>query len=248
MSLPLVPQTIGLITQINSEGYNDFLGKLRESKFAFKVKFYNSSVQGKNVEPEVCVALDYFNTQKKVDAIVITRGGGSKTDLSWFDNKKIAEKIAFLRTPVLIGIGHKTDYTITDMVAFSSQQSPTAVATFLIDHIRDVLQELKNMRIYINKESYAFLRESKKEISRVWPDIISDCKQFFKNTKNTINNYKIDINSFDPINILQKGFSITKVDGKAIKSINKVRKGNNILTIVSDGEIRSIVNLTKKII
>jgi len=268
--LPLVPQTIGLITQINSEGYNDFLNKLRESDFAFKIKFYNSSVQGEKVESEVCDALDYFGTQKNVDVIVITRGGGSKTDLSWFDNKKIAEKIAFLQTPVLTGIGHSTDYTITDMIACFSQQSPSAVATFLVDrvrdflqnideisvtithsaqnYIRDILQELKEMETQITRESQVFLQKSKEEIDRVWTDILSYCKYFFKNIRDTINNYKSNIDDLDPINTLQRGFSITRVDGQAIKSINKVRKGKNIITIVSDGEIKSTVNLTKKLI
>jgi len=268
--LPSVPQSIGLITQVNTEGYNDFLSKLRESNFAFKVKFYNSSVQGQNVEPEVCAALDYFNTQKKVDVIVITRGGGSRTDLSWFDNKKIAEKIAFSQTPVLTGIGHKTDYTVTDMVAFSSQQSPSAVATFLVDHIRDflqnineisieithsahnyiryILQELKEIKTQISRESQFFLRKSKEEIDRVWTDILSYCKYFLKSIRDAISNYKSNIDDLDPINTLQRGFSITRVDRQAIKSINKVRKGKNIITTVSDGEIKSTVNLTKKLI
>jgi len=68
------------------------------------------------------------------------------------------------------------------------------------------------------------------------------------NIRDTINNYKSNIDDLDPINTLQRGFSITRVDGQAIKSINKVRKGKNIITIVSDGEIKSTVNLTKKLI
>ena len=265
--LPLVPQSIGLITQVNTEGYNDFLSKLRESNFTFKVKFYNSSVQGKNVEQEVCTALDYFNKQQDVDVVVITRGGGAKTDLSWFDNKKIAEKIAFSQIPVLTGIGHKTDYTITDMVAFSSQQSPSAVATFLVDCIRDflqsineisvniaystenylrsALQELEETKTRLSRESLLFLQDSKEKINRTWTDFSLYCEYFFRSTKDTINKYKSNINFLDPINTLQRGFSITRINGKAIKSISKVKKGQNMVTIVSDGNIKSIVNVTK---
>jgi len=227
-------------------------------------------VQGEKVESEVCDALDYFGTQKNVDVIVITRGGGSKTDLSWFDNRKIAEKIAFLQTPVLTGIGHSTDYTITDVVACLPQQSPSAAATFLVDRVRDffqnidelsveitynaqsylrfISQELKEIKVQINRESQLFLQESKKEIDGVWSDILLYCKYFFKSIRNAINNYKFNIDDLDPINTLQRGFSITRVDGKAIKSINKVRRGKNIITTVSDGEIKSTVNLIKKLI
>lgn len=265
--LPLVSQSIGLITQVNSEGYNDFLGKLRESNFAFKVKFYNSSMQGKNVESEVCTALDYFSKQQNVDVVVITRGGGAKTDLSWFDNKKIAEKIAFLQIPVLTGIGHKTDYTITDMAAFSSEQTPSAVATFLVDRVKNflqninelsvdiaystenylkfALQQLKEIKAQTVRESLLFLQRDKEKIERTQVDFSLYCRDFLKSIRSTINNYKSNINILDPINTLQRGFSITRIWGKTIKNIQKVKKGQNMLTTVSDGEIESRVNTTK---
>lgn len=265
--LPLVPQSIGLITQVNTEGYNDFLSKLRESNLAFKVKFYNSSVQGKNVEPEVCAALDYFNKQQNVDVVVITRGGGAKTDLSWFDNKKIAEKIAFLPIPVLTGIGHRTDHTITDMVAFSFQQSPSAVATFLVDRVKNflqninelsvdiaystenylksALQQLKEIKEQTSRESLIFLQHDKEKIERIQVDFSLYCQDFFKSIRDTINNYKSNINILDPINTLQRGFSITRIEGKAIKNIQKAKKGQNMVTTVSDGEIESTINTTK---
>jgi len=270
LQLSLVPLSIGLITQKGKEGYTDFTGKLKESGFAFKIKFYNASVQGERVESEICESLDYFNQQKNIDVVVIVRGGGAKTDLSWFDNKKIAEKIALSQIPVLTGIGHKTDSTITDMVACLSQQSPSSAATFLVDRVRDflqnvdeisveithsaqnyiryVLQELKEMKSRINRESQLFLQKCKEEIDGVWADIISYCKYFFKSVKDTMDNYKSNVNFIDPINTIQRGFSITRVDGSAIKSINKVRKGKDIITTVSDGEIKSTVNLTKKLI
>lgn len=267
MPLPLVPQSVGLITQVNSEGYNDFLSKLRESNLGFKVKFFNSSVQGKNVESEVCAALDYFNKQQDVDVVVITRGGGAKTDLSWFDNKKIAERIAFLQIPVLTGIGHKTDYTITDMAAFSSEQTPSAVATFLVDRVKNFLQninelsvdiaystenylkstfqQLKEIKDQTSRESLLFLQRDKEKIERIQVEFSLYCQDFFKSIRNTIHNYKSNINILDPINTLQRGFSITRIEGETIKNIQKVKKGQNMVTTVSEGEIESTVNTAK---
>ncbi|PIV02797.1 MAG: exodeoxyribonuclease VII large subunit, partial [Sulfurimonas sp. CG03_land_8_20_14_0_80_36_25] len=151
--LPLVPQIVGLISQLDSEGYTDFISELKKSRLYFKIRFYNASVQGEKVESEICEALDYFNQQQNVDAVVIVRGGGSKTDLSWFDNKKIAEKIAFMQPPVITGIGHKTDFTITDMVAFSFQQTPSIAATFLIERINDFLGRIDSLSVEIAHNS-----------------------------------------------------------------------------------------------
>ena len=262
--LPLVPLSVGLITQTNTEGYNDFLNKLQESGFAFKVKFYNSSVQGKKVEQEIYNALDYFERQRNVDIVVITRGGGSKSDLSWFDNKKIAEKIASLRTPVLTGIGHKTDLTVTDMVACCVQQSPSSAATFLVDKIKSFLQEInevslditystksylelagreiEGMKSQITRESLLFLKNAKEDLDRTRLDFPPYCKYFFESIKDIINGYKFNIDYADPINSIKRGFSITRVNGKALKSIENIKKGQDIVSTLSDGDIKSTVN------
>lgn len=267
--LALVPLSIGLITQVDTEGYNDFISKLQESNYSFQVSFYASIMQGQKVEQEVSAGLDYFNKQKRVDIIVITRGGGAKTDLSWFDNKKIAEKIAFSKIPVLTGIGHKTDYSITDMVAFSSQQTPSSAAVFLTDRVKDfleninqvaddiiyssenylrfILEKLTETKTYLARESLLFLQVHKNRIQTIQENIVSNCKHFFKQAIEIINNYKSSIYFLDPVKALQRGFSITKIKGKTIKSIKMIKKGQDISTTVSDGEIKSnIININYK--
>ena len=264
LQLTLVPLFIGLITQKGKEGYTDFVGKIRESGFSFKIKFYNASVQGEKVESEICEALDYFNQQKDVDVVVIVRGGGAKTDLSWFDNKKIAEKIAFMSTPVITGIGHRTDSTITDIVAFSSQQTPSIAATFLIERVNDFLkkidslavditynsqnltkselQKIKEIKNQISRESLLLLERDKEELKENRKNLLFYYKEFFKNIRETIKQYSLRIDSSDPINIIHLGFSVSKVNGKTIKSIKEVKTGQNMKTTVSDGEIKSIIN------
>ena len=262
--LSLVPQCIGLITQKGKEGYTDFISGLKKSRIYFKIRFYNASVQGEKVESEICEALDYFNQQQNVDAVVIVRGGGSKTDLSWFDNKKIAEKIAFMQTPVITGIGHRTDFTITDMVAFSFQQTPSIAATFFIERINEFLDgidslsieiahnsqnftklELQNLieiKKQINRESTLFLERDKEELKENHKNLLFYYKEFFKNIRETIKQYSLRIDSSDPINIIRLGFSVSKVSGKTIKSIKEIKTGQNMVTTVSDGEIKSIIN------
>ncbi|MCK7535994.1 MAG: hypothetical protein MZV63_35915 [Marinilabiliales bacterium] len=69
----------------------------------------------------------------RFDAVVIIRGGGSTTDLSWFDSYDIAYHVTQFPLPVLTGIGHEKDLSVTDMVAWRSLKTPTAVADFLVE-------------------------------------------------------------------------------------------------------------------
>lgn len=286
LRLPAVPLSVGLITQKGKEGYTDFIGKIKESGFAFKVKFHNVSVQGEKVELEVCEALEYFNQKEGVDVIVIVRGGGAKTDLSWFDNKQVAEKIAFMRIPVITGIGHRTDFTITDMVAFASQQTPSTVATFLVERITEFLkaidslaveishgsrnltkldmQKLKELKNQLNRESVILLERDRKTIKELknqinresvilterdkkiikenYSDLLSYYNEFIRNIRETIKNYSSNISFLDPVNALRRGFSVSKVNGRTIRSIRDAKIGEGMVTMLSDGEIKSTIN------
>lgn len=133
---------IGLITSYDSAAYHDFITELEKSEIGFKVYLYNSVMQGKNTEQNICLGLELLNQRSILDAIVITRGGGSIADLAWFDNKKIAEAIAYSRLPVICGIGHEINITITDMASFAYMKTPTAIAKFLIERVNQFILEL----------------------------------------------------------------------------------------------------------
>ena len=79
------------------------------------------------------------------DLVVIIRGGGSQTDLSWFDSYDIAYHVTQFPLPVVTGIGHEKNMSVTDMVANMSLKTPTAVADFLIDGMAAAENELNEL-------------------------------------------------------------------------------------------------------
>jgi exodeoxyribonuclease VII large subunit len=141
--LPLVPLRVGLITADDSAAYNDFCSELERSEFAFQLYLRNALMQGSKTEGDVCKALGELSKIKGLDCIVITRGGGSIADLSYFDSQKIAEKIAVCPLPVLSGIGHEINISITDMAAHTYAKTPTAIAQFLVNRVQVFLDDLE---------------------------------------------------------------------------------------------------------
>jgi exodeoxyribonuclease VII large subunit len=89
------------------------------------------------------------------DAVVIIRGGGSQSDLNCFNNYEIAYHITQFPLPVLTGIGHEQDDTVTDMVAHTRLKTPTAVAAFIIDTMALVDENLKE----IQGQIFSFLND-----------------------------------------------------------------------------------------
>jgi exodeoxyribonuclease VII large subunit len=173
---------IGLITAYNSKAYHDFTNELKASGYGFKVLIYNAHMQGEHVEPDILAALKAFNTltSDELDVIVITRGGGSTADLSWFDNKKIAEGIANSNFAVITGLGHETDITISDLVAHTSCKTPTKSAQFLIENIKIFMENLNNIQEAICRRSQDLLAGRKIQLHNLTIRIDSVVSRYFR--------------------------------------------------------------------
>ncbi|MDE1920497.1 MAG: exodeoxyribonuclease VII large subunit [Candidatus Omnitrophica bacterium] len=147
LELPELILNVGLVTSYDSAAYHDFISELKKSGYAFRIFLADSVMQGKNTESSVIKALKIFaGMPKDVDAVVITRGGGSIAELSCFDNEKIATAIAQTGIPVLSGIGHEINTTVTDLAAHTFAKTPTAVAKFLVDRMDTFAQGVEDRR------------------------------------------------------------------------------------------------------
>jgi exodeoxyribonuclease VII large subunit len=114
-------------------------------------------MQGSNTENSIIASFSsIYNEITDFDVVVILRGGGSRTDLSYFDNYNIASFTAQFPLPVFAGIGHERDESVTDMVANHSFKTPTAVADFIVennlmfeqcieDYYFNIINRVKNM-------------------------------------------------------------------------------------------------------
>jgi len=161
-----IPLNLGLITSYDSAAYHDFTNELVLSNYGFKVSAYNCHMQGKLVEQDLLDALGFFNglSSSELDVIIVTRGGGSTADLSYFDNRKIAEAIAKSKFPVISAIGHQINTTIVDMVAHTFCKTPTKAAQFLVERISSFMDNLGYIQDKIFRVSQDLIANRKKEL------------------------------------------------------------------------------------
>jgi exodeoxyribonuclease VII large subunit len=128
------PLELALVTARGSAAYHDFLAILEQSGFGFRVRLIDAAMQGRAAENAIATALEAASGLP-IDACVLIRGGGSKTDLAAFDSRRVAEAVARSLVPVLTGLGHQIDESIADRVAHAAFETPSKVAGFLIDRI-----------------------------------------------------------------------------------------------------------------
>jgi exodeoxyribonuclease VII large subunit len=143
--LVFIPQKIGLITSGSSAAYSDFMKTLNTSAWGFIIYLADARMQGDATEESVLRALKILS-KLDLDLVVITRGGGSKSDLYSLDNLKIAIAISDYHIPVWTGIGHETDTSVLDHVAHTSFKTPTAIAEHLVARYDNLKISLDNYR------------------------------------------------------------------------------------------------------
>ena len=134
LPFPEIPLRVGLVSSRGSAAYQDFTTVLMNAGFSFEVFFVEARMQGPATETTVRDALQRLYrlpAGKSVDVICLVRGGGSKTDLVFFDSEMICRTIAASPVPVLTGIGHEIDRSLADMVAYSDLLTPTDCAKYL---------------------------------------------------------------------------------------------------------------------
>jgi exodeoxyribonuclease VII large subunit len=136
--LPFLPRKIGLICGRASAAEKDVVQNARRRWPAVQFEIRTVSVQGPNTVAEVSAALSELDTDRTVDVIVITRGGGSIEDLLPFSNEALVRAVAAALTPVVSAIGHDVDTPLLDFVADVRASTPTDAAKRVVP---DVLEE-----------------------------------------------------------------------------------------------------------
>ncbi|MGE0174260.1 MAG: exodeoxyribonuclease VII large subunit [Oligoflexales bacterium] len=144
LAIPPFPLRIGLVTADNSRAKGDFLNQLLKYGYPGEVVFFSARMQGEELVRDVVQALDALS-QKSLDLIVITRGGGSASDLRWFDQRELALKVACSPVPVVAAIGHHDDVCVTEIVAHTHEKTPTAAADFVLNKIQQTRERITRL-------------------------------------------------------------------------------------------------------
>lgn len=226
LELPSVISKIAVISSQTSAGNEDFKHTLINNSYGyhFEIDDYFTVVQNEiNASIFLERLLDVFRSGKNYDAVIINRGGGAQTDFLIFDNFKIGLAVAKFPIPVITGIGHQKNQTITDLMAHTSTKTPTKAAEFIITHNKIFEDKLRTFQQTIIIKSQSFLAHQNSEFNKVNSGIVNSSrtslernrtnlvsiKHHFRNScLNLINVAKTELNS--------KRFILSTLPKKAI--------------------------------
>lgn len=130
--IPMYPERIGVVTSPLGAALQDILNIKNKRLPGTQVILYPVRVQGEGAAEEIAQAIDDFNCFGHVDALLITRGGGSLEDLWAFNEEAVARAIFRSEIPVVSAVGHEVDFTMADFVADVRAPTPSAAADLVV--------------------------------------------------------------------------------------------------------------------
>jgi len=264
--LPKVIQRIAIISSATAAGYKDFQEQLTKNVYQYKFHctLLPAAMQGQNAVPEITNQLEKIAlNHDRYDCVVLVRGGGARLDLMAFDQLELCEKIAVCPLPILVGIGHEIDETVTDLVAHKSLKTPTAAAAFIIENnlhfeselidtqqwiqqtIGDRLtteeQRLREFEQFLSIQPQNLLLQNTRMLDYLGEELPRLITQQVGHASQELNQIEQVVGLLNPAAVLARGYSLTMKDGELIRSVNEVEKGDQLSTKFRDGKVDSVV-------
>ena len=264
--LPILPRRIVVITSPTGSVIKDIMNVLFRRFENVKLNIFPVSVQGKTSANEIAHAIDKINELKDVDVIILARGGGSLEELWAFNEEVVARSIYKSKIPIISAIGHETDYTISDFVADVRAPTPSAASEIVIAEkqnlkrsiltqvlrLKKALNEnynLKRLRLDYVKKSIVFKQpldrvfQEKMRLNNFCKYLVMGINNLVDKNRDRLSNRVEKLNALSPLSVLSRGYSVVKSkdEGKIIKSIIQVKKGQSISVGLSDGSMDCIV-------
>ena len=266
--IPFFPEKIGIVTSATGAAIKDITNVIRRRAPHVQLIVRNAKVQGTGAAEDIANGIREFNQYGDVDLLIVGRGGGSYEDLWAFNEEVVARAIHESAIPVISAVGHEIDFTISDFVADLRAPTPSAAAELAVPDSRELRENIiliqnRITQLFLKKIEFARERIRNIQTSYGYKKPINDIRQYamqvdelslkleqsvsrkiFQN-KEYCNQIKIRLRNLDPIKVLERGYSISYIEGRLIKDIKKVNIESEMQTEIASGMILSTVKQKK---
>ena len=262
--IPKFAGTIGIVTAPTGAAIRDIMNVSSRRNPYVQLILYPALVQGENAADSIVKGIQMLE-EKKVDLIIIGRGGGSIEDLWAFNEEIVARAMFDCSIPIISAVGHETDFTIADYVADLRAPTPSAAAELAVFDYRAFVEKLsdykRTYRRSLNKkieQERAVLSKNRMRLQFLHPaqkvrdrrqlaeDLQEKLKRIMDNKIKTAR-YQLALRmekmkGLSPIQKLNQGFSyVSTEEGKTLRSIGQVKEKDNLTIYVADGIIKASV-------
>lgn len=258
--IPLMPKKIAVVTSLTGAALQDILNILSRRYPVCTVEIYPAQVQGDSAPDSICSALVQADSSG-ADTILLARGGGSLEDLMPFNTEKVAMTVYQCSIPVISAVGHETDTTLADYAADLRAPTPSAAAELASPQMSELIGSVDYMLKKLNDAFAAFVNERELLVqsalqkiklhspekrvendlnillrTREKLDMLANRK--ISQGENKLDKYYAQLSALSPLNVLDRGYTITTKNEKVVYSGEELDK-NDLVEIRFKDTVKS---------
>ena len=257
--IPGFARRIGIVTSADAAALRDILNVLQRRNPLVSVLIAPTLVQGEQAPAQIVRALRRLDARDDIDLILIARGGGSIEDLWAFNDERVARAVYDTRHPIISGVGHETDFTITDFVADLRAPTPSAAAELAVPDMAGVrpalaqmdaallaalLEDLAKRRAAVRSRAQLLallsprrlLDSDRQQVDGLAGRLDRSVRRALDRQRGRLAVAGAALSAVSPLATLARGFAIVRdADGRLIRAVDEARPGAAITIQVSDG-------------
>ncbi|MEM9090887.1 MAG: exodeoxyribonuclease VII large subunit [Cyanobacteria bacterium P01_F01_bin.53] len=262
--LPAYPQTLAVVTSPQAAAWGDIQRTLLQHNPSIRILLSPATVQGQQAPASIAKAIARVTQDGRADVLLLARGGGASEDLACFDDERVVVAIAQSPIPVITGIGHERDESLSDLVADVCAHTPTAAAEQVVPSLEALyggqVQYLQRMGQVVSRRLQQAQQEvqqlqtrlqrlrldrqldqQQKDIEWQRQRLITSLKQRLQLAQHQHQLLGEKLATLDPEAVLQRGYAVVKTEGAIATSVTALPTGTNVAIELSDGQVKATV-------
>lgn len=256
--LPLYPEKVAVVTSPTGAALRDVLIVAGKRMPSCALVVAPAQVQGYEAPDEIVAALGRAGRVAGVECVMLVRGGGSRDDLTPFDDERVVRAVRSCPVPIVVGVGHEVDETLSDKAADLRAATPSAAAERLFPDSREVEASLAHKKrlaaaamdgriAVLEKGLVAWLSRTGAATNRALAERTGAVDKAFFRLKSTgdralsaagerLGALGGALNSLSPLKVFDRGYNLCEKDGHPVASVNSLAEGDKVTLRFSDGD------------
>ena len=267
--IPKYPARIGIVTSKGGDAIKDICRVAHDRNPYVQLFLYSVTVQGTSAAASIIKGIRRMDLMG-YDLIIVSRGGGSREDLSPFDDEGVVRAVFAAKTPIVTGVGHERDWTLIDLAADKRFSTPTYAAQGVIPDVMSDIRRIEQLRASIRsgisqviRKKYLILEIKRERLGRYDPRVVLQKKtdrldrlrdgirtnmgELLHRRKHRLDVQIATLHGNSPTAKLVKGFGYISKDGEPVMSVETVEKDDELMLNIHDGQIRTrVVDVIKQ--
>ncbi len=257
--IPLHPERIGVVTSASGAAVRDVLVTLSRRGFDLDVILAPAAVQGESASGEIAGALARLaSLEPQPDLIIVTRGGGSIEDLWAFNEETTVRAVAACPVPVISGVGHETDTTLTDLAADLRAPTPTGAAeratpdrlelVRTVDSlkarlVRGLTTKVESMELRLENAAGAYglkrVPDRLLQLGQQLDELQGRCERALaaglERQRQRLESFDRRLFALSPKGVLRRGYAVVRRGRTVIRDASDLARGDKVKLLLSKG-------------